>query len=101
MARAAAAYRPRDSRKQPLRDELHRLLPGVALPARKKGLSVDTSALVAQHYSELVRRTVLDPASVLTTIGLQDPKGFMSAVDASPGLAFRVAMVGLWQETWL
>lgn len=101
VARAAAAYRPQDSSKQPLRDELHRLLPGVVLPARKKGLSVDTSALVSRKYADLVRRTVLDPQSVLSAVGLRDPQGFMAAVEASPPLAFRVAMVGLWQENWL
>lgn len=101
VARAASACHPRDSRKRPLREEIHRLLPGVALPARKKGLSVDTSALVSQHYSDLVRRTILDPASVLNGIGLRDRESFQTAVGESPGLGFRVAMLGLWQENWL
>lgn len=101
VARAATGYRPRNSRKQVLRDELHRLLPDVALPTQKKGLSVDIPALVARHYSDLVRGTVLDPQSVLASIGLRDPEGFMRAVSASPSLAFRVGMVGLWQEIWL
>jgi asparagine synthase (glutamine-hydrolysing) len=101
VARAAYGYNPSDCQKQPLRDELHRLLPGVELQVRKKGLSVDTSTLVTRHYAELVRRTVLDPASVLTTMGLHHPQEFLKAVGEVPTLAFRVAMVGLWQENWL
>ena len=62
---------------------------------------MDTGTLVALHYGALIRRTVLAPESVLAQIGLVDPSGFLGAVQRSPSLAFRVAMLGLWQEEWL
>lgn len=101
VATAVLGWQPHDTRKKPLRDELQRLLPGVSLPRRKKGLSVNTEALVGTHYRGLVERTVLDPDSVLSAMGLVDRVGFLAEVDRSSALPFRIAMLGMWQEMWL
>ena len=100
VAHAASSYSPRNTQKQILRDDLYRLLPGVLLPNRKKGLSVDVHALVNGHYSDLIRRTVCDRESILKELGLKSDDRFAEALRSSPTFGFRIAMLGLWQETW-
>jgi len=76
-------------------------LPGVQLPRRKRGLSVDTSTLNRLEFAGVIERTLHDSNSVLVQMGLRDQEFFSQSVSSNQALAFRVAMVGLWQEKWL
>lgn len=101
VASAVRGWQPRNTAKHPLRSELKRLVPGVELPRRKRGLAVNTGALIADHFGGIVRRTVLDRSSVLTGMGLRDPERLLADARVSVGLSFRLAMLGLWQEAFL
>jgi asparagine synthase (glutamine-hydrolysing) len=101
VALAAMKIKPRNSRKLVLREYLESLLPGVQLPKRKKGLSVDTSTLNRLEFAGVIERTCNDSNSVLVAMGLKNRDAFANAVQSNQSLAFRVAMLGLWQERWL
>ena len=101
VAIAAMQIKPRNSRKLVLREYLETLLPGVQLPRRKRGLSVDTSTLNRLEFAGVIERTLHDSNSVLVQMGLRDQEFFSQSVSSNQALAFRVAMVGLWQEKWL
>lgn len=101
VAQSMQGFRPRNTLKKPLREELVRLLPGVMLPPRKKGLAVNLPSLITDHYAELIRETIFGQDSVISSMGMEDPEDFHYAALASPGLGFKVAMLGLWQERWL
>lgn len=92
---------PKDSLKQPLRDELFRLLPDVRLPEKKMGLGVDTSALLATGLGDLARDQLSNVDSTLHRAGLEDRRGSLVArAGTSPGLMFRIAMLGAWEQCW-
>ena len=99
---AAAALREdpgADTSKPALRNLLARLLPGVRLPDRKKGLAIDVRALVDTHFAGQVERQLVDPCSALSRwVGGADDGRVRQRVDRSPSFAFRLAMLDEWQE---
>lgn len=101
VALAAMHIKPRNSKKMVLRELLERLLPGVQLPRRKRGLSVDTAALNELEFAGVIDRTLNDSNSVLKLMGLKNQASFSQVVYRNQDLAFRVAMIGLWQERWV
>jgi asparagine synthetase B (glutamine-hydrolysing) len=96
---ASRGATPLTSRKQPLRDELHQLLPGVRLPARKMGLTVDSAEVVDASLRSRVNRQLDDPSSVFNS--LRPRRGAVrGTMHSASGLAFRLATLDVWQERW-
>jgi asparagine synthase (glutamine-hydrolysing) len=92
---------PTDSRKQPLRDELFRLLPNVRLPEKKMGLGVDIPALLDAGLGELADGQLHDLDSPLHAAGIEDRSGLLAdRAETSPGLRFRIALLGAWAKHW-
>jgi asparagine synthase (glutamine-hydrolysing) len=84
--------------KAPLLDELIRLLPGVELPDRKKGLAIDVRALLAAGLQAEADRVLRDPDSVIArTLGpLPD---LARRAERSPTFAYRLATIAAWEAT--
>ncbi|MHB1163644.1 MAG: asparagine synthase (glutamine-hydrolyzing) [Candidatus Nanopelagicales bacterium] len=102
VARAARAFLPRDTRKAPLRQALHGLLPDARLPGRKMGLGVDIERLMrGPGLGDYAASAMHDPDSVLRRIGLVRPGSLARRAGLNPALAFRLGMLGLWQATVL
>jgi len=102
VARSTASVRLHGSRKQALRDELHRLQPAVRLPPRKMGLSVDTHRLLdSSGLAEYVRFELEDPASLLRTLEAGDVTRLRQRAHLNPTLAFRLGTLGVWEREFL
>jgi len=99
VVRAAARVDPgKDTSKRQLRDLLGRLLPGVRLPDRKKGLAIDVRALVDAHFASHVERQLADPQAALSLwSGAPDDGRARRRAACSPYFAFRLAMLDEWQ----
>jgi hypothetical protein len=98
VAGTALRLDPRDSRKRPLRDLLLQRHPDLRLPPRKMGLSVDLPGLLRESgLSAYAEAALHDPGSVLRIDGMPDAGGLARRADANPALAFRLAMLGVWQ----
>jgi asparagine synthase (glutamine-hydrolysing) len=97
---AAAAHLPVDPLKAALRDELHRQLPGVALPSRKKGLAVNLEHILAAGLGTQARRVVESNDSVVgQCLGARALEALSARSERSPLTRFRLGMLGLWEET--
>lgn len=101
MASVARRTRISGTSKAALRQILLDLLPGVALPPRKRGLDADRRALVDSYFASDVRAVLFDSSSVLQQSGLTNPRRLAAEASRSPALAFRLAMLGVWQREWL
>jgi asparagine synthase (glutamine-hydrolysing) len=96
---AAARGVPRDEQKQPLRDALHRALPDVTLPDRKKGLAVDIVAVVRNHLDDhLTYELSASDSLVNRWCGPAGARRIGDRAKRSPYLLFRLAMLGLWEH---
>lgn len=99
VARSALHLDPRDSRKRPLRDLLLQRHPGLRLPPRKMGLSVDLPALLRKSgLASYAEAALHDSGSVLRIDGMPDSVELGRRAGANPALAFRLAMLGVWQD---
>lgn len=100
VALAVRGINPNDTNKQPLRNMLHKLLPDVQLPKRKKGLAVDLSD---QHrrLQMTALESLRDPYSTLNSIGPMDRAAIENAVSEDKDFAFRVAALRHWEASWL
>ncbi len=99
VAAAAPLPRPQGTLKLPLRELLYELLPGVQLPERKLGLSVDIWALRAAGLDQPFRAAVQRPAGVLgRAFGVAAVRALAERAEHSPSLFFRLAMLGLWEQ---
>lgn len=101
VAAAASFFKPMNSFKDPLRSTLLKLLPGVALPTSKKGLSVDTREICESHYQDVISEVLESPHSVLREIGMTNINPLKKAAKKSPAFAFRLATLGVWSRIWL
>jgi len=97
---ATAGAMPVDPFKSALRAELEQLLPGVVLPSRKKGLAVSLTHLLAGGLDDQRRRVTDSRDSVLAThLGRASARVLADRAERSPLTAFRLAMLGLWEES--
>jgi asparagine synthase (glutamine-hydrolysing) len=97
---AAAAARQPISPSEPkreLRELLHQWVPGVRLPGRKQGLSMNLGAFVERHYPDQVKRQLNDPGSALRRWMRTDNVLAANRATRSPSFAFRLAMLDEWQ----
>ena len=87
--------------KGPLKELLLRLAPGVQLPPRKLGLAVPIPMLVRRPpLRQALRFALYDHESTLAPwLGSGGRDLVVRRCRRSPPLAFRVAMLGLWQQT--
>jgi asparagine synthase (glutamine-hydrolysing) len=97
----AAATRTdrRDQDKSALRALLAEEAPGVRVPTDKRGLSVDMESTVLRFMSAQYQHELQDTDSLLHRwVGLRGARQVALRARRSPYLAFRVAMLGLWEE---
>lgn len=86
--------------KVPLRELLSELVPTRRLPNKKKGLAVDVPALLNGGLAAPYAFEVNDSDSILAnTFGRKAQLSIGQRAEISPNLAFRIAQLGLWQET--
>lgn len=86
--------------KEPLVKELTRLLPGIELPSRKKGLAIDVPALLRCGLDVHVERMLSAKHSVLReTFGDRVLPAMRERARRSPTFAYRLATIGVWEET--
>ncbi len=99
FATAAAASRSRSFGKHELHDELVRRLPDVRQPDRKKGLAVDVRPLVDGPLAHHLRFELSSPSSLVSEVlGSTAAAALSARVARSSTSAFRIAMLGLWEE---
>jgi asparagine synthetase B (glutamine-hydrolysing) len=102
VARASMAARPRGTSKEALRSALLAKVPSVRLPPRKMGLSVDVAGLIATSgLDDYVKFALHDDGSVLKTMETATSDLLERRAALNPTLAFRLGVLGLWQEQWL
>ncbi|MFN8035818.1 MAG: asparagine synthase (glutamine-hydrolyzing) [Acidimicrobiia bacterium] len=95
----AWARRERPAGKDPLVDELTRLLPGCELPSRKKGLVIELRALLRCGLDTQVDRVLGTRHSVLREAFGEDTVSAMrERARRSPTFAYRLATVAIWEE---
>ena len=89
-----------DQNKAPLRELLAKLLPDRRLPSVKKGLSVDVPALVAGDFSHACLHELQESDSIISQLfGKSAQRSLSKSATKSPALAFRVAQLGIWENT--
>jgi asparagine synthase (glutamine-hydrolysing) len=99
VAAAAAALDLRDETKAPLRSLLAEVAPGVRTPAAKRGLSVDMESTVLHHLLDPYEYELRDEGSLLSRwAGPAGARQVAQRAARSPYLAFRVAMLGVWEQ---
>ena len=85
--------------KGPIRDELHRRLPALEAPTRKKGLAVPMAALVDDVLRDAQEHQVSSAGSVLgRVLGSGWQEGHARAGGALANCAFRLPMLGRWEQ---
>jgi asparagine synthase (glutamine-hydrolysing) len=96
------SIRPSDIRgqsKAPLRALLAEVLPDYRLPEVKKGLSVDTAALLRLGLAGPLNCELASPDSVVATVlGRHAQAALARRVPTAPLLGYRIAQIGLWRE---
>jgi asparagine synthase (glutamine-hydrolysing) len=96
---AAAPPDRSDHRKTPLRELLSRVAPTVVVPMNKRGLAVDAESTVLRFLHEPFRFELEDRRSVLHRwAGASGALEVRARARRSPTLAFRVAMLGVWEQ---
>jgi hypothetical protein len=99
MTTAAAGLEARDHRKAALRKLLAAEAPGVRTPTVKRGLSVDMESTVLRYLAEPYRHELEDRTSLLHRwAGAAGARLVSERSHRSPYLAFRIAMLGLWEQ---
>ncbi len=102
VARASMAVKARGTSKDALRSALLSKVPSVRLPPRKMGLSVDVAGLIATSgLDDYVKFALHDDGSVLKTMDTATSDLLERRAVLNPTLAFRLGVLGLWQEQWL
>lgn len=99
-ALAASRSLPRDSAKSPLRDLLYEVLPGVHLPKRKRGLAVDMKVLTSGPLRSPLRAALSGSDSVIQELKPARTTMLETLATSDASFAFRLSMIGLWQEVW-
>ena len=85
--------------KELLSVELRRRLPGVRLPAQKKGLSVDLRSLLEEDFRTYAQFELLSHDSLLRSLlGSHDVDVLRRRCARSTTSRYRMAMLGLWEE---
>jgi hypothetical protein len=99
MTRAAEHVQTMDHHKTALRDLLSEAAPEVRTPAAKRGLSVDMESTVLRFMSQPFRYELDDSSSLLQRWAGSDGAQIVAErARRSPYLAFRLAMLGLWEQ---
>lgn len=99
VSRAGEAIPIQERDKRQLRGLLCVRLPGVALPARKKGLAVPIEPVLEAGLGEDYRREVESADSLLSRwLGKAGVAAVSERCQRSPTAAFRVAMLGVWES---
>jgi asparagine synthase (glutamine-hydrolysing) len=99
MTTAAAGTEARDHHKAALRKVLAAEAPGVRTPTVKRGLSVDMESTVLRYLAEPYRHELEDRTSLLQRwAGAAGAQLVSERARRSPYLAFRIAMLGLWEQ---
>ena len=102
VARASMAVKPDGTTKAALRSALLAKLPDVRLPPRKMGLSVDVAALIATTgLDDYVKFMLHDSGSILRSIDVATSDLLERRAALNPTLAFRLGVLGVWQDQWL
>lgn len=101
VANAARRTTHKGTSKLAIRQLLVSLLPNVHIPDRKRGLDADRRAILNSPLKSDLEAVLFDPSSVLWEAGLSDPRLLATHAQRSPALAFRLAMLGVWQRCWL
>lgn len=97
LTKWASITRPQG--KHALVQELHRLLPGVDLPPKKKGLAIDVLGLLNSGLQPHVDRLLSSQQSVVPeTFGQAVQAAMRRRASRSPAFAYRVATVGVWDD---
>jgi len=96
------SIRPGDIRGQskfPLQALLSDLLPNHRLPGVKKGLSVDTAALLRSGLADAMNHELTSPESVVAlSLGHKAQIALGRRVPMAPLLGYRIAQIGLWRN---
>lgn len=94
----AAWTRPTD--KAVLRHELTRMFPGVALPSRKRGLSIDVEELLKRDLRDPLERALYSRESIVReSFGAGVTSSIALRALRSPTFAYRVATLAVWSDT--
>lgn len=99
VAAAAARSSYPNQTKTPLREALSDILPDARMPARKKGLAVDTRSVCGGHLRHYIHHEIHDRRSLLQRyFGSEGCQHIARRLERSPALEFRVAMIGVWED---
>ncbi len=102
IAASVRGSSPQDSTKAPLREFLTELVPGVSLPPKKMGLTVDaTKVLYSPALKEVTSAALADRNGLLRALGTSDVDCVAAAAAGNAGLKFRLVTLNLWAEEWL
>jgi asparagine synthase (glutamine-hydrolysing) len=96
---AAGAGVRRHQDKAELRAVLAQVAPNARTPAAKRGLAVDMRSTVVRFMADQYRYELFDSGSLLQRwAGARGAGAVAERARRSPYLAFRVAMLGLWEQ---